>query len=362
LPILDFRFQTNPKSKIQIPKSHKMTKRTYWTIAILILGGLLAGVGFISLCLGSANIPLTKLLPAIVRGENTIEYTILCDVRLPRIFLGLAVGGALSLAGVILQGLFRNPLVEPYTIGISGGAALGVCLAILFRLGIKLGAWSLPLTGSIGAAVTIFAVYFLSAGKEGLNIRSLLLIGIMISFICSSLITLIMAVAKVEDLHGIIFWAMGSLEQPNPLLMKIAFVSSVVALAVSYLFCLELNALSLGEEEALHLGVSVENVKRALFILASVMTGLSVSVAGIIGFVGLVVPHFMRLFVGGDHRILLVTSWLCGGTFLIFCDTLARTVISPTELPVGVVTGLLGGIIFVYVLCRRPTGERRCSI
>ena len=152
------------------------------------------------------------------------------------------------------------------------------------------------------------------------------------------------------------------MEQPDPLLVKIALVVSVVALVVSYFFCLELNALALGEEEASHLGISVENTKCLLFILASVVTGLSVSVAGIIGFVGLVVPHFMRLLLGGDHRILLLSSWLCGGIFLVFCDTLARTVISPTELPVGVVTGLLGGIIFVYVLCRRPEGKKRCLL
>lgn len=330
-------------------------------MAILILGSLLTGVVIVSLCLGSANIPLAKILPALARGGNTIEHTILCDVRLPRIFLGVAVGGALSLAGVVLQGMFRNPLVEPYTMGISGGAALGVCLAIILKVSNSFGVWSLPIAGSIGAAMTIFAVYFLSAGKGGLNIRNLLLIGIMISFICSSLITLIMAVARAEDLHGIIFWIMGSLEQPSTLLVKIALIVSVVSLGISYFFCLELNALALGEEEALHLGISVENTKRLLFILASIMTGLSVSVAGIIGFVGLVVPHFMRLFLGNDHRILLVASWLCGGIFLVFCDALARTIISPTELPVGVITGLLGGSIFVYVLCRRPAGEKRCS-
>ena len=338
------------------------SRRAHWTAAILILGGLLALTGIVSLCLGSARIPLAKILPALAGGGNTMEHAILCDVRLPRILLGIAVGGALSLAGVILQGMFRNPLVEPYTMGISGGAALGVCLAILLRLGSSFGVWSLPLAGSIGAAATIFAVYLLSTGKRGLNIRNLLLIGIMISFICSSLITLIMAVARTEDLHGIIFWIMGSLEQPNMLLVKIAMVVSIASLGLAYLFCLELNALALGEEEASHLGISVENTKRLLFILASVMTGLSVSAAGIIGFVGLVVPHFMRLFLGSDHRILLITSWLCGGIFLVFCDALARTIISPTELPVGVVTGLLGGIIFVYVLCRNPAGEKRCSI
>ncbi|MDD5676363.1 MAG: iron ABC transporter permease [Kiritimatiellae bacterium] len=337
-------------------------RSAHWAAALLILCGLLACVGIISLCIGAADIPLAKLFSALVQGGDTIERTILWDVRLPRILLGIAVGGALSLAGVILQGLFRNPLVEPYTMGISGGAALGVCLAIILRLGKIFGVWSLPAAGSIGAAAAIFAVYFLSIGKGGLNIRNLLLIGIMISFICSALITLIMAISKVEDLHGIIFWAMGSLEQPNQLLVRIALIVSVVALGVAYFFCLELNALLLGEEEAFHLGVNTETAKRLLFILAAIMTGLSVAVAGIIGFVGLVVPHFMRLFVGGDHRILLPAAWLCGGVFMVACDTLARTVISPTELPVGVVTGLLGGIIFIYVLCRRPEGKIRCSI
>jgi iron complex transport system permease protein len=334
----------------------------HWTAALLILSGLLASVSIVSLCLGPADIAPAGFWPALARGGDTIERTILCDVRLPRILLGIAVGGALSLAGVILQGLFRNPLVEPYTLGISGGAALGVCLAILFRLARHCGIWSLPAAGFVGAAAAIFAVYFLSAGKGGLNIRNLLLIGIMLSFICSALITLIMAVARVEDLHGIIFWAMGSLEQPNPLLVRIALAVSAAALAGAYFFCRELNALALGEEEAFHLGIDIETAKRLLFVLASVTTGLSVAVAGIIGFVGLVVPHFMRVFVGGDHRILLPAAWLCGGVFLVACDTLARTAVSPTELPVGVVTGLLGGIIFIYVLCRRPEGQARCSI
>lgn len=328
----------------------------------MILAVLSAGTAVISLCLGPAEIPLAGIIAALTGGGDPAARTILYEVRLPRILLGIAVGGALSLAGVILQGMFRNPLVEPYTMGISGGAALGVCLTIVLRLHSGCGVWSLPLAGSIGAVAAIIAVYFLSARGNVLNIRNLLLMGIMISFICSSLITLLMAISKTEDLHSIIFWVMGSLEQPDTLLVKIVLAMSAVLLGVTYFFCLELNALGLGEEEALHLGVSVENTKRMLFFLASVLTGLSVAAAGIIGFVGLVVPHFMRLFLGNDHRILLAASWLCGGAFLIFCDALARTVISPAELPVGVITGLLGGGIFVYVLCRRRPGEKPCSM
>lgn len=328
-------------------------KLLHWTVAILILGGVLAGVSAFSLCIGSAGIPITKIPSIIAQGKGTIEHTILFDVRLPRILLGLAVGGALSLAGVILQGMFRNPLVEPYTLGISGGAALGVCLNIVLRLSSRCGIWSLPISGFIGAITAVFLVYFLSTKKNVLNIRDLLLIGVMISFISSSLVMLVMAVSRLEDLHGIVFWIMGSLEEPNRFLVRLTLIVALLSLGISYLFCLDLNALALGEEEALHLGVSVENTKRLLFVLASVTTGLSVSVAGVIGFVGLVVPHFMRSFLGGDHRILLAASFLCGGAFLIFCDTLARTIISPMELPVGVITGILGGSVFVYALSRR---------
>jgi iron complex transport system permease protein len=146
---------------------------------------------------------------------------------------------------------------------------------------------------------------------------------------------------------------MGSLEEPSWLLIKFVLWVSIFGLATSYLFCFDLNAFSLGEEEALHLGVNVERTKRLLFILASILTGFSVSVAGIIGFVGLVVPHFMRMFVGSDHRILLISSFLSGAIFLVFCDTLARTIIAPMELPVGVITGILGGSLFIYALTKK---------
>ncbi len=328
-------------------------KPVRWLICILILCGILLGVGVFSLSVGSAGIPFKKIIPLIFGGRGTTEYSILFDIRLPRIILGLAVGSALSIAGVLLQGMFRNPLVEPYTLGISGGAALGVCLNIVLRLNIIGGILSIPASGFLGAIVVILAVYSLSARKGILKIQGLLLTGVMISFISSSLIMLIMAVSRAEDLHGIIFWIMGSLEEPNLVLIKVIVLISAIGLFISYLFATELNALALGEEEALHLGINTEKTKRLLFILASLLTGCAVSVAGVIGFVGLVVPHFMRMFVGGDHRILLITSALAGGAFLILCDTLARTIISPLELPVGVITGIIGGAIFVYFLSKK---------
>jgi len=162
-----------------------------------------------------------------------------------------------------------------------------------------------------------------------------------------------MSLSRSEDLHGIVFWIMGSLEEPDWAIIKVTVSAAIILLIISHLFCLDLNAFSLGEEEALHLGVPIERTKRLLFIIASLLTGFSVSVAGMIGFVGLVVPHFVRMFVASDHRISLIAAFLAGGAFLIFCDTLARTIIAPLELPVGVITGILGGSLFVYALTKR---------
>ena len=328
-------------------------RRISWMRGVLILGGILLIVSIFSLGLGSSSISFKRIIPIILQGRGTTEYSILFNLRLPRIILGLAVGGALSLAGVILQGMFRNPLVEPYTLGISGGAALGVCVNIVFRLHQTFGLLTWPLFGFLGSALVILLVYSLSTRKGILKIQGLLLTGVMISFISSSLIMLIMAVSRAEDLQGIVFWILGSLEEPNWILIKVILIISIFSLIISYFFCSHLNALSLGEEGARHLGIDIERTKRLLFILASILTGCSVSVAGIIGFVGLVVPHFVRMFLGADHRILLIGSFLSGAAFLIFCDTLARTIISPLELPVGVITGILGGILFVYALTKR---------
>ena len=327
-------------------------KLVNWIFWVLMLGGILLCVVIFSLAIGPAGIPIKKIIPILLEGKGTVEYNILFDIRLPRIILGFAIGGSLSLAGIILQGMFRNPLVEPYTLGISGGAALGVSLNIIFGL-YKIGVLTLPFFGFLGAATVIMLVYFLNMRKGIVKLQGLLLNGVMISFISSSLIMLIMSLSRSEDLHGIVFWIMGSLEEPDWAIIKVTVSAAIILLIISHLFCLDLNAFSLGEEEALHLGISIERTKRLLFIIASLLTGFSVSVAGMIGFVGLVVPHFVRMFVGSDHRISLIAAFLAGGAFLIFCDTLARTIIAPLELPVGVITGILGGSLFVYALTKR---------
>ena len=329
-------------------------KLSGWIVWVLIFSGALIGICLFSLSVGSGGIfSFNEIINLFLRGRGSTEYSIVFDIRLPRIILGFAIGGGLSLAGVILQGLFRNPLVEPYTLGISGGAALGVCLNIILQLKQKVGIITIPLSGFLGALTVIFLVYFLSKRRDKLKIPEMLLTGIMISFISSSLIMLIMALSRLEDLHGIVFWIMGSLEEPNWILINIILLISILCLFISYFFSMDLNAFSLGEEEALHLGVNIERTKKLLFLLASIVTGFSVSVGGVIGFVGLIVPHIIRIFVGTDHRILLICSFLCGGIFLIFCDTLARTVASPLELPVGVITGILGGSLLIYILTKR---------
>jgi len=327
-------------------------KFTLWIFWVIILILLLLIISFFSLSIGTIKIPFKKIIPLIFKDKNITEYNILINIRLPRIILGFAIGGALSLSGVILQGLFRNPLVEPYTLGISGGASLGVCLNIIMKL-YKINILTLPISGFLGAIFVILVVYSLSIKKGILKIHWLLLTGVMISFISSSLIMLIMSLSRVEELHGIIFWIMGSLEESNFFLIKLAVLVSIFGLITSYFFCFDLNAFSLGEEEALHLGINIERTKRILFILSSLLTGCSVSIAGIIGFVGLLIPHFVRIVVGIDHRIVLISSFLCGGIFLIICDTLARTIITPLELPVGVITGILGGVVFMYALYRK---------
>lgn len=311
-------------------------KLTRWIIWILALCGILIAVSLLALCVGSAGILLFS-------HKLGIEHSILFDIRLPRIILAVIIGGALSVAGVIFQGVFRNPLVEPYTLGVSGGAALAVALSVAFGLNIFT-----PFVGFIGSLFSILIIYLISA-RSGI----LLLAGVMISFIAGSLVMFVMAVVRAEELHSIVFWIMGSLEEPNINIIGIVSFLILLGVVISIFFSHSMNAFSLGEEGAMHLGINVERTKKILFLIGSLLTGCSVSVSGIIGFVGLVVPHFMRIFVGNDHRILTVTSFFAGGIFLLLCDTLARTIIAPLELPVGVITGIIGGIVFLYFLSRR---------
>jgi iron complex transport system permease protein len=334
----------------------KHLRWVFYLVGLLVL--LMASV-ILSLSVGEMNLGFFDIFSIIGKGHSSMEYTIISQIRLPRVLLGIAVGGALSLSGVLLQGVYRNPLVEPYTLGISGGASLGVAFAIVFGLHQSIGSFVLPLSGFIGAFFIIFLVYSISSHHGRINIQSMLLTGVMISFIASSSMMLLMAITSAENLHGIIFWIMGSLDEPDLSLIYVTLVMAFASLAVSYLFVQPLNALRLGEEKAKHLGINTDTTIKLLFLLASMLAGVCVAVAGVIGFVGLIIPHLMRLLVGSDYRILLVSSFLSGSIFLVLSDVIARTIISPNELPIGVITGIVGGIVFLLMMSRSSVQSLR---
>ena len=304
----------------------------------------------LSLSVGEVSIPFRDMF-SVLSDKDSMEYGVLSYIRIPRTLLGFAVGGGLSLSGAILQGIYRNPLVEPYTLGISGGASLGVTFAIVSGLHL-INTLFLPFAGFIGALATLFLVYALSIRRGAPDINRMLLIGVMISFISSSLMMFLMSVASSENIHGIVFWTMGSLNESNNVMIGLMVILSVIGLLVSYFFVIPLNALRLGEEKARHLGIDSGTTIRILFVVTSLLTGACISVAGIIGFVGLVIPHIVQLWVGSDYRIKLIASFLSGSVFLILCDVAARTIIAPNELPIGVITGIVGGIVFIVLLNR----------
>lgn len=322
-----------------------------WGLFLLCLLVLVLVAAAWSLSTGEIRFSLSEL-PGILSSGDTMEYFILKNIRIPRLLLAFSIGGALSLSGAVLQGIYRNPLVEPYTLGISGGAALGVAFVVVTGMHLSVGIFMLPLTGFAGAFTTIFMVYFLSLRKGGIEINRMLLIGVMISFVSSSMMMFFMAVTSVENMHGIVFWMMGSLDEPNGLLIYIMLAISVAGLIVAYFFARPLNALRLGEARAMHLGVNTQTTIRVLFVVCSLLAGASVAVAGLIGFVGLVVPHFVRQLIGSDYRVMLLGSFLGGSLFLIVSDVIARTIIAPHELPIGVITGIVGGLGFIVVLSR----------
>ena len=322
-----------------------------WGAFLVFLLLLVIIAASISISSGELKIKLFDI-PGILRSKTGIEYSILTKIRLPRILLAIAVGGALSLTGALLQGIYRNPLVEPYTLGISGGAALGVALVIVLGIYLERGAFMLPVGGFAGAMLSLILVYSLSFRRGSVNINRMLLIGVMVSFVASASMMLLMSVTTSENIHSIIFWVMGSLDEPNTTLIRTTLIVSLSGLLVTFFFARPLNALRLGEVKARNLGVNTNRTVRALFLIASILTGVCVSVAGVIGFVGLIIPHIIRLLMGSDYRFMLLGSFLGGSFFLIVCDILARTIIAPNELPIGVITGILGGVVFIVMISK----------
>ncbi len=322
--------------------SYLSTRAVIWVVLLLAL----PAVALYSLFVGEVSLGMEQLL-----DSSSMGYEVMMKLRLPRVLLACAVGGALSLAGVLLQGVYHNPLVEPFTMGVSGGAAMGVTLGIVLGFPAAWGTFVLPISGGIGALCSIFLVYVLSMRLSSRGgIQSMILIGVMISFISSSAMLFFLSISSANDLQNIIFWTMGSLQENNYTLIYVLLVASILVLGIAYLFTVDLNAMRLGEAKAKHLGVNTKYVTQVIFLLASLMTGFAVAVAGIIGFVGLIIPHVARLLVGSNYRHLLGISYLMGSLFLMICDLLARTILIPNELPIGVITGIIGGLFFLALL------------
>lgn len=287
-------------------------------------------------------------------GTSDVVDVILLQVRLPRILLGFLVGCSLASVGVALQALLRNPLADPYVLGVSSGAALGAAVGVLLGAGTTfLAETTLPVCGFAGGLLALVIVYRMAASYEQLPIHSLLLTGVILNAIFSALIMFITSILEPNRSYGMMAWLMGTLTAPTYGGLAGLAVYLSIGLVLLFVQMRALNVLALGEEVARTLGVDTERAKRSIFILAALVTGAVVSVSGMIGFIGMVVPHAVRLVTGADHRLLLPASALVGGTFLMGSDTIARTMISPAEIPVGIITALAGGPFFVYLLLWR---------
>jgi len=311
----------------------------------------------LALKLGAVPISVTDLvldLGRIVLGranELPTEYRLIVfDLRLPRILLGILVGAALSVAGASFQALLRNPLADPYVLGVSSGAALGSILALILAPGLAL---ITPIGAFIGAIATIAGVYFLGRREGELDSTTLLLGGIISASFFSAIIMFLMTTLAGRDLRGMVFWLMGDLSTPISAGMQWVFtVGLLAATGAIYSTSADLNLMLTGEREATHLGVDVTRVKLVVYISASLLTALAVSSSGAIGYVGLLIPHIVRLIFGSDYRLLIPASALCGAIAIVLADTLARTIVPPTELPVGAMTAMAGAPVFIYLLRR----------
>lgn len=322
------------------------------------LGVLLVIVSLIAMLVGPSHVGTTSLLKGIFPGAfdggivlPEMDKTILFSIRLPRIIFAGLVGAALAAAGVVFQGLLRNPLADPYILGISGGSAVGAIIAIV--TGVSALPFGTPVLSFMGALFTIIMVYGIARTNKELQSNTLLLAGVIVNAFFSAVIMFLVSVSSNTNLHSIMFWLMGDLSLVVGDDIPVIALFLMVGFAVIYTYARHLNLIVTGEETAMQLGVDVEKTKKILFLVASLVTAAAVSVSGIIGFVGLIIPHIMRMLLGSDHRLLLPASLLFGASFLIVADTVARTIMAPAELPVGVITALCGAPYFIYLLRRR---------
>ena len=315
--------------------------------ALTLLAAVAVAALVASVALGTVSIPPVRLLAVLLDDDRSTEALILWDLRLPRTLTAFAVGGSLALAGALIQVLLRNPLGDPYVLGVSGGASAAVLAALLAGLPV---AWQ-PGLAFVGAAVSMALVFALGSREGVLGVERLLLTGVVVATGWAALISFALSVAPPAQLPGMLFFLMGDLaDAPTPWPAAIALVAG---LALALAFARDLNLLTLGELRAATLGVEVGRLRLGLYLLSSLLTAVAVSTAGGIGFVGLVAPHMVRLAGGSDHRWVLPGAVLLGGALLTLADTAARVAVAPRQLPVGVLTALVGVPLFLYLLHRR---------
>ncbi|MBN1545114.1 MAG: iron ABC transporter permease [Syntrophaceae bacterium] len=324
----------------------------------LLLACILVLCCILALSTGSSKIDFLNLLQHLFltqsdmnTGLDPAEETILFSIRLPRILFAAIVGAALSLSGVIFQALLRNPLADPYILGISGGAALGAIIGIIIGAGFF--PMGIPGLAFLGALITIILVFGVAGSKSHRSGNTLLLTGVIINAFFSALIMFLVSISSSDRLQSVLFWLMGNLSLAESHDVMWAGLIVAAGFVIIYYHARPLNLLILGEETAMQLGVDAKRSQQILLVTASLVTAVAVSLSGTIGFIGLVIPHLLRLLLGADHRLLLPASALFGATFLVVADTLARTVMAPVELPVGVITALCGAPYFLYLLHRR---------
>jgi iron complex transport system permease protein len=322
----------------------------------MLLGGSLGilGVSLICLNFGVVSINPKDIISLLLNGTpDKTKSLIIWQLRAPRIVIAALTGAALSTVGGAFQGILRNPLADPYILGVSAGAALGACvgIALQYATGYYLASY-LPLFAFLGAMFSLYLVYISSKISYSANSTGLLLAGVAITFLFSALITVLLALSK-RELHSMLFWLMGDLSTADWKKISLITLPVIIGCLLLFFSSLDLNALSLGEEEALHLGINTGKLRMRIFFIGSIIIATVVSFTGLIGFVGLIIPHIARLLIGPDHRVMLPASALLGAIFLILCDTLARMVISPSEIPIGAITALVGAPMFIYLLRRK---------
>ncbi|WP_342431310.1 iron ABC transporter permease [Neobacillus sp. FSL H8-0543] len=335
----------------------------------LLSGGFVLSTALLGLLISSVQVPVSTILHIIIDKSLSLgwlediarnEEMIIWNIRLPRVLLAFCVGASLALAGSAFQGLLRNPLADPYTIGVSSGASLGAVFVLFFQVTIVgIGNFTLPVVAILSGFLTLLIVFGLvRLSSRSLAIETIILAGIIVSAFIGAIVSLIISLSDQDSMSQIIYWLYGNVGMRGWSHVQLIVPFMLLGSIILFVHYRELNALALGEDAADHIGVDVKKGKTYILIGASLLTGAAVAVSGSIGFVGLVIPHLVRLVTGPNHRYVLPLSMFVGGGFLILADLVSRTIIAPKELPIGVITALIGAPVFALLLIRERVGRR----